>query len=385
MKSSHIPQLPELPEQEAPHFAALDLGSNSFHLITARLVNHDLQAVQKFKQKVGLGAGLKRNGYLSEKAINRGLDALKLCAQRLEGFPSEQVKVVATHTLREALNSELFLARAAEVLPYPIAIISGHEEARLIYHGVAQTTAGTGQRLVVDIGGGSTEIISGHGFETDYLASRSLGCVTYTERFFNTPRVTAKRFKKALIAARRELEPVAQALRKFHHQHFFGTSGTIKALSLWAEKQAGATLGTIPLTELYRLRDRCIELEHVQQFSQLGVDEARIPLLAAGVAILIAIMEEFEISVLTAHDAALREGVLYELADSRLNHRDVRQRTIESLATRYFVDRAQAQRVRDCALDMLAQVRENWEQRGKQPKVFLSWSSLLHEVGLQIN
>lgn len=345
--STELPRLDALPSDSSPQIAALDIGSNSFHLITARVSHQSMQPLQKFKQRVELVKGLKKNGKLSEEAMKRGLEALELCAQRLDGFSAEQVRVVATHTLREAKNSDVFLARAASVLPFPIQIISGHEEARLIYQGVAQTTADHGQRLVVDIGGGSTEIISGHKFEPDYLASRSMGCVSFTERFFKDGKLTKKRFDKAIVAARAELEPVAQTLRKYVHQSVIGTSGTIKSIAMWIKQREGLGEEYISRQSLLACIEEMVQANHINAFQAPAVDPDRVPVLAAGLAILYAVCEELDIHQMSAHESALREGVLYELAERVIHQKDVRQRTIEGLASRYFVDKEQAHRVQE--------------------------------------
>ncbi|CUS49298.1 MAG: exopolyphosphatase [Idiomarinaceae bacterium HL-53] len=383
--TENLPRLDDLPDEKTPQFAALDLGSNSFHLLTARVSHQSLQPLQKFKQKVELARGLKKNGKLSEQAIQRGLDALALCSQRLEGFAGDEVRVVATHTLREAINSEIFLARAATVFPFPIQIISGHEEARLIYQGVAQTTAANGQRLVIDIGGGSTEIISGHAFEPDLVASRSMGCVSFSERFFKDGRITEKRFDKAIVAARRELEPVARTLRKYLHDEVFGTSGTIKAIAQWVQQRDSSPADLIQRVQLDACRQELILAKDIQNFQAVGVDPDRVPVLPGGLAILIAIFDELGVKNLLAHDAALREGVLYELAERVLHKKDVRQRTIEGLASRYLVDKEQAHRVQQTSLDLYQQVAKAWQIHSKEYQLFLAWAALLHEVGLSVN
>ncbi|MCC5856260.1 MAG: exopolyphosphatase [Idiomarina sp.] len=383
--NEHIPNLDEVTPPDAPLFAALDIGSNSFHLITARVVNQTLQPLVRFKQKVQLAAGLKKNGKLSQKAMERGLEALVLCAQRLEGFSPERVRIVATHTLREATNSEVFIARAAALIPFPIEIILGHEEARLIYQGVAQTSASDQQRLVVDIGGGSTEIISGHKFEPDFLASRTMGSVSFTERYFKGGRISPKRFKEAEVEARRELEPVAQTLRKFHHNSVFGTSGTIKAIAQWVSQRDRTAADQVTREQLHQCKTELLQIRNIEHLSTAAIDSDRKPLIAAGVAILLAVMEELDIQTLVAHDSALREGVLYELADSILHHRDVKQRTIESLASRYLVDKDQAIRVQQTAFDMLSQVEREWSLGDAEWQRLIGWGALLHEVGLHIN
>ncbi len=378
------PHLPSLDSSDLPQFAALDLGSNSFHLLIARVDNHSLQPLLRLKQRVRMGAGFKHQ-QLSNKAMQRGLEALAVCAQKLQGFSPEQVRVVATHTFREALNSDIFLAKAASVLAFPIEIISGHEEARLIYTGVAQTTVSEGKRLVIDIGGGSTEFAGGKGFNATKLVSVSMGCISYTEDFFGDGKITRKRFDKALIATRRTLEPVASELRKFAKDQVIGTSGTIRAIAQWAGSKVGQTSHVISREALHSCADELLSHSQLEGMQLAGVDGERVSVIAGGLAILLGLMEELDIDRLEPHDAALREGVLYELAEQVLHHDDVRQRTIESLALRYSIDREQATRVQQTALDLLEQVAKEWRLQDRQWRQLLSWAALLHEVGLQIN
>ncbi|MRJ42684.1 MULTISPECIES: exopolyphosphatase [Idiomarina] len=367
------------------YFAALDLGSNSFHLVTTRVIDQHVQPLLKFKQKVRLASGLSKTNKLSEEAIQRGLAALQLCAQRLQGFATEQVYVVATHTLREAKNADVFLARAAEIFPFPIHIISGHEEARLIYRGVAQTSSYQGRRLVIDIGGGSTEIIAGEEFEPKILASRSMGCVSFTERFFKDGKLSEKRFKKALIAARSELEPVAAGLRKFNAVEVIGTSGTIKAIAQWVQLRDQSAPDVITRTALQRCVEQLLTHTNISSFNEAAIDADRHGVIAAGLAVLVAVMDELELTSLTCHDAALREGVLYELAERVIGHRDVRQRTIDGMAARYQVDELQAQRVAETAVYLLRQVAKPWQLQQPAWRQRLQWAARVHEVGLQIN
>lgn len=365
-------------------FAALDLGSNSFHLITARVIDQQLQPLLRFKQRVHLATGLDEDNYLDDESMQRGLDALRLCAQRLEGFSPDKVHIVATHTLREAKNRDEFIARAAEFLPYPIETISGREEARLIYKGVAQTTPTDAQRLVIDIGGGSTELISGHAFTVDFLTSRLMGCVSFTERFFGDGEITAKRFDRACLAARKELEPVVQQLTHHTYDVVYATSGTAKAIAHWVRQQEGAEEGIITKAQLQKCREALIDIGRVNKISISGMDPEREVILTAGVAILWAIMDRLKIKQLFIHDAALREGVLYELASRVMDHQDVRQRTVDGMAARYQVDVNQSRRVEETALRFFKDAAEafsldeGWLNR-------LLWAARLHEIGLQIN
>ncbi|MGM0526746.1 MAG: exopolyphosphatase [Pseudomonadota bacterium] len=370
--------------QETKHFAALDLGSNSFHLLIARSVGGQLQPILKFKQPVQLGLGL--NGrYLSEAVIKRGIEALKLCATRLEGFDKEAVKVVATHTLRKAKNRKQFLQAAAKVLPYPIEVISGREEARLIYLGVAETSADLGAQLVIDIGGGSSEFAIGVDKQPQFLSSRSVGSLVCSEQFFDDGKITQKRFEKAVVHVRQQIEPVANYLVKRPVKTVFGTSGTIKAIYQWVVNRAGQQPRGLTLEHLYRCRDELIAVKNVSNLPAEVVSEERRQSIAGGVAVLTGIFEELGIEHLSAHDAALREGVLYELAQEVLSHEDVRERTISSLAHRYSVDNAQAERVWNTAYQLYQAAASAWAIGSHDMELLLEGAAKLHEVGLSIS
>ncbi|EGN75017.1 exopolyphosphatase [Idiomarina sp. A28L] len=383
------PAFTAMPE-DAPQFATLDLGSNSFHLLTARFDKGTMLPLLRFKEKVQLAAGLKAPGILTEEAIERAVLALQGCAQRLQGFSPEQVRVVATHTLRIAQNSDILLNRAKAIFPFPIEIISGHEEARLIYHGVAQTTAMDSSRFIIDIGGGSTELAAGDKVYPKIVASVSMGCISYTEHFFAGGKLTRKRFDKSIIAARRELEAMQADFRPFASGKVYGTSGTIKALSGWCASRFNNAADTIELEQLYSLVDSLIEAKSISVIDInspefIGLETERAAIIPGGIAILIAVMEELGVSEVHAHDAALREGVLYQLAEQVLEDKDVQQRTIDSLALRYSVDTDQAARVQATALELLSAVKQEWQLKGKVFRRLLSWAALLHEIGFHIN
>lgn len=194
--------------------AAIDLGSNSFHMVVAKVVDQDLQLVSRHKQRVRLASGLDAQNNLDNASIERGLECLAMFAERLQGFDEENVRVAATHTLRQANNTHIFLQRASEVLPFPIEIIPGVEEARLIYLGVAHTQPESDSKLVIDIGGGSTEMIIGKGFEAELINSKQMGCVSYTNRFFANGKLSKKNFAKATLAAEQKIESIAHSYRR---------------------------------------------------------------------------------------------------------------------------------------------------------------------------
>lgn len=183
-------------------YAAIDLGSNSFHMLVVREVAGSIQTLARIKRKVRLAAGLDQNNHLSHEAMQRGWQCLRLFSERLQDIPREQIRVVATATLRLASNADEFLQVAEQILGCPVQVISGEEEARLIYHGVAHTTGGPDRRLVVDIGGGSTELVTGTGAQASQLYSLSMGCVTWLERYFSDRNLGQENFERAEQAAR---------------------------------------------------------------------------------------------------------------------------------------------------------------------------------------
>ena len=365
--------------------AALDIGSNSFHLVVARIVAGSVQILHRVKQKVRLADGLNKDGTLSEEAIQRGLDTLEVIAESLQGFDATNVRVVATYTLRKATNAKEFLKAAKTVFPFPIEVIAGAEEARLIYQGVAHTNHQLGQRLVVDIGGGSTEFIIGESFEAKILRSLQMGCVSYTNRFFKSGELKPKHFDKAITCARQELEMINKQYKQIGWKTCIGTSGTIKVIiELAAQLDTTNRESTVSLSDLYTLMALCCAAGNSQDLKLAGLSVERQPVLAAGLSILIGIFKSLKIEVMEFSPAALREGVLYEMED-HMQHEDIRERSAESLATRYDVDVAHAKRVLATTMDLYQQCKKSWKIDNKELKNLLGWAALLHEVGLQIN
>lgn len=365
--------------------AALDLGSNSFHLVVARILADDVQILHRVKQKVRLAQGLDEEGNLTPEAIEKGLIALKSVADSLKGFEPEEVRIVATNTLRKAKNAKAFLARAKSVIPYPIEIIAGIEEARLIYQGVAHTNEHKGNKLVIDIGGGSTEFIIGEGFQPKILRSLQLGCVTYSKQYFKEGVLSPKSFNKAITAAEQELEIIEKKYLYIGWEQAIGTSGTIRAISRIIEYFKWVSMpDVITLEALYKLRSTCCDAGHINQLNLPNVSEDRRQVLPAGLAILIGIFERLNITQIQFSASALREGVIYEMED-RLAHKDIRERTANSLATRYDVDTEQAQRVLTTTIHLYRKIASVWQIDHEEYANLLAWAARLHEVGIQIN
>lgn len=365
-----------------PYIAAVDLGSNSFHMVIARVVKGDIQLLHREKQKVQLAEGLNEELVLSEDAIERGLGVLRQFADTLQPFAPQSVRVIATYTLRRAKNSATFLRRAKTIFPFPIEVISGQEEARFIFQGVAHFEHYNGRRLVIDIGGGSTEFALGEGAQPLKLSSRNMGCVSYGKSHFSQGKISARRFNRAIIQAEQELEPIVSSFRATGWQQVVGTSGTIKTLRDII-CGFGWSTGPIELVHLLKLRDHLLNYEDCQQLDFPGLTDDRKLLLCSGLSILIAAFQMLHIAHMVYIDAALREGVLYEMSD-RMQHLDIRQQTMQSLVTRYHIDEAQASRVRATALALFAQVKDSW-QLDDEDALLLGFAATVFEIGLHIN
>lgn len=371
--------------RDASKVAALDIGSNSFHLVVARIVAGSVQILHKVKQKVRLADGLDADNTLSQEAMHRGLNTLQVIAESLQGFEPDSVRIVATYTLRKARNAQDFINAARLILPYPIEVISGNEEARLIYSGVAHTIHGEGRRLVVDIGGGSTEFAIGEGYDTRLLRSLQMGCVSYTQRFFKNGELKPKAFDKAITAAQQELEMIDAKYNRLGWQHCIGTSGTARMLVNLAQTQCNrAEDGKLTLHNLQCLIKASCEAEHIDNVKFDGLSDDRKPVFAAGLAIMTAIFKSLKIEDMEFTPAALREGVIYEM-EEQLTHPDIRERTAESLATRYDVDIEQATRVLRTTMTLYDACCTEWKVKHAESRSMLGWAALLHEVGLQIN
>lgn len=371
-------------EVVAKDVAAIDLGSNSFHMVVAKVVGQDLQLVSRHKQRVRMASGLDAEGNLDNAAIERGLECLAMFAERLQGFEVDNVRIAATHTLRIANNAHIFLQRAREILPFPIEVIPGEEEARLIYTGVAHTQTESNSKLVVDIGGGSTELIIGKAFEPVLLNSTQMGCVSYTNKFFANGKLSSKNFTKAILSARQRLEALSPRYKKKGWEVALGSSGTIKAIKE-VLVGLGNEDGIITNKRLYKLIDKLCEFDSIDDIALSGLTIERKPVFAAGVAILTAIFESLKIREMHFSPGALREGLLYEM-EEHFQRSDIRMRTTENLAAKHFVDLEHAAKVRGQANEFLSQTHEALGLK-KKSELFslLEWSALLHEVGLSIS
>jgi len=363
--------------------AAVDLGSNSFHMVVARHSHGQLVILDRLREMVRLAAGLADSDRLDDEASARALRCLERFGQRLRGVHADGVRVVGTNALRRARRKRWFLERARAALGHPIEIISGLEEARLIYSGVAHTSPMTAdKRLVMDIGGGSTEIIIGEGFEPLLLESLSVGCVGLAGQYFDDGKISEKRFERARTAVRLELEPVMESYRKLGWQQACGCSGTVRVIGdvlrrLFPEEPM------ITLANLNKLADRVVAVGHVQSLDLPEVDAERAPVFPSGLAILLEVADTLGIERLRVAEGAMREGLLYDLM-GRFTDEDARVRSVRAMEKRYHVDGAQADRVEQTALALLAQVAESWKLDEPLAELALGWAARLHETGLDI-
>ncbi len=365
-----------------PTLAAVDLGSNSFRLQIVRVDGEQFFPLDSLKDTVRLGAGLTADNLLDEPTQERALACLAKFGERLSHFRPDQVRVVGTNTLRVATNAAAFIAKAEALLGFPIEIIAGREEARLIYTGASHSLpAGREKRLVVDIGGGSTEFIIGSGYKAQKTESLNLGCVTYSLRHFPQGILSKAHFKTAELIARDQIQRIAQDFHAEHWQLAVGTSGTARSLRDILELNDYATEG-ITRDGMERLKADLIRAENLKNVSLNGLRSDRAPVLPGGLAIMLAVFEELGIEQMSVTLGALRDGVLYDLLGRNFDH-DLRDVTIGQFKRRYHVDTPQASRVAELAMRFYAGVVGNTPPAEVHRQ--LGWAAKLHEIGLTIS
>ena len=377
--------MPQSPPNDGP-LAAVDMGSNSFRLELGQLQHERYRRIDYLKETVRLGAGLDTDGLLGEEAVQRGLACLRRFATRLAGYAPPRVRAVATQTLREARNRDAFLLRAQAALGHPIEVISGREEARLIYAGVAQLQPSTAPRLVIDIGGRSTELILGRGRVPSAAESFAVGCVSLSMRYFIDGHISEAGFRAAQVAAGAELE---EALRPFAPQHWeqaLGSSGTAGAVSQ-VLAAAGVSDGRITPAGLRWCIERCIEAGHIDRIELPGLKPERRAVLPGGLAILYTLAANFGIDTLWPAKGALRQGVIFDLHERLLAQRrarpgDMRDASVAELQRRFGVDKAQAERVSRIALALFDGVLPEADSETRRE---LGWACSLHEIGQMVS
>lgn len=364
--------------------AAVDLGSNSFHMIVCSLKEGKLQTIDRLKETVRLASGLDKDNILDGSTQERALACLEKFAQRVRHFPIGSVRIVGTNTLRTAKNAQLFLTKAEQVLNHPIHIISGIEEARLIYLGVAYSLGSQAQlRLVMDIGGGSTEYIIGTGDTPKDKESLNMGCVTVSNRFFKDGQLSKSAFAQAVLFAQQQLEPFQ---KKFHRKHWdqaIGASGSLRSIAKVLQAKNWSNNG-ITKAGLDHLVARIYQCNHINELNLPELDAERLPVFVGGLAIVYATFKSLGIEQMTVADGALREGLIQDLL-GRLDNHDVRASTVAVLANRYRTDKEHAARIKQTINTMLAQLNKKWCWSTDENSVqFLQWAADLHETGIDI-
>ena len=359
---------------------AVDLGSNSFHLAIGRVVGEQIYPLDSLKETVRLGAGITAQIQLDDEVQERALLALRRFSERLAGMPKGSVRVVGTNALRIAKNSRPFVRKAEAALGFPIEVISGHEEARLIYLGVVHSLPMVEHnRLVVDIGGGSTECIIGQKMKPRTVESLYMGCVSYTSRFFPGGKIDKKSMKNAELAAREQVQTIAERFEQLGWKEAVGSSGTARSLAEVMQKNGVSDLG-ITAAGLEWLREELLSAGDFKKLALQGLREDRVPVIAGGTAIMSAIFAELGLEEMKVAEGALRDGVLWDLL-GRVHHRDIREVTVDQFAQTYHVDLPQAKRVRDLALQLLKEIAPD---ASDDLVSFLDWAARLHEIGMSI-
>ena len=366
---------------QQPILAAVDLGSNSFRVQVARVENEQIYMLDGLREPVRLAAGLTENKLLDKESQQRALACLQRFGERLRGLPREAVRAVGTNSLRVAKNAAEFLPKAEAALGFPIEVIAGREEARLIYLGVAHgLPQSNGQRLVMDIGGGSTEFVIGNGLDPIKMESLYMGCVSYSLRYFADGKFTKSNLKQAELAARNELQTIVNDYRKTGWSVALGSSGSARVLCDILEQNGYSEAG-ITRDGLEMLRAELIRVGDVKRLDLQGLKSDRIPVLPGGFAIMSAALSELGIEQMQPALGALREGVLYDLF-GRFHNRDMRDVTVQQFMRRYHVDTRQAERVAQLSGALAQQFLE--DQSNEVALRLLRWVAHLHEVGISV-
>ena len=377
--------LPSPSDSNAEVIAAVDLGSNSFHMIVGELRHGQIVILDRLRETVRLAEGLSKSGELSTAARVRAIDCLSRFGERLRDMHAGSVRAAGTSTLRRAREESGFMAEAEAALGHPIEIISGQEEARLIYSGVISSLPrNEGKRLVMDIGGGSTELILGEGLRPKRLESLHLGCVSMTEQFFKKGKISSAAFEKARTAARLELRPVKAFFRDTGDVEAIGTSGTIISTESVATALGLTDTHTLSSVVLEKLIARVLEFDSTDELPLPGLSDRRSQVWPGGLAILAELIVALRIDQLTVATGAMREGLLHDML-GRIQHEDAREQSVRAMMGRFQVDEAQATRVAMTADQLLRQCAAAW---GLQRPLFariLEWAACLHEIGLDIS
>lgn len=366
-----------------PTIAAVDLGSNSFRLQVGRVVDDQIYPLDSLREPVRLAAGLTLDKHLDDAAQARAIECLKRFGERLRGMPPGAVRAVGTNTLRVAKNAREFMPRFDAALGFPIEVVAGREEARLIYLGVAHSLpAAPDKRLVVDIGGGSTEFIIGAGNQPHRLESLYMGCVSYSLRYFPEGRIGKSSMKQAELAARIEVETIRKQFSRKHWQQAVGSSGTARSIGDILEANGWSPSG-INAEGMERLRGALLKAGDAAKLDLPGLREDRVAVLPGGFAIMSAIFAELDVEHMALANGAMRQGILWDMI-GRAHRRDMRELTVRQFMKRYHVESTHAHRVERLALKLFEQLAGGDKAQREYPMQMLSWAARLHEIGFTV-
>ncbi len=370
-----------MPNTQRHNYAAIDLGSNSFHLLVANFKSGQIFPIDSVKHMVRMAAGLDEHKVISAEYLEKAYVSLRTMAERIQNIPDNHIRIVGTNTLRVAKNARQFLAQAEQILGHEIEIISGREEARMLYLGVAQSTAGNPSRkLVMDIGGGSTELIIGDGMKPEIRESLYMGCVSYTQKYFKDGIINKENWKRALIHALQELNPYIQDFIKQGWSHSVGASGTMRATAEILEANNWSQTG-ITMEGMQACKHACFDLGHIDKLTQLsGLSEDRRPVFIGGLVIVYALMKAFSLQQMDVSLGALREGLIYEMSDGPKTT-SVTKRSIRKLCEQFTVDTLHTEHVQRHAEDILIKINLKITRR---ILALLFGAVKLHEIGLSI-
>jgi exopolyphosphatase / guanosine-5'-triphosphate,3'-diphosphate pyrophosphatase len=375
-----------MPDQ-TQYLAAIDLGSNSFHMIIGEIVDGQIKIIDRLREMVRLADGLDHKNRLSDKAKQRAILCLQRFGQRLREFPPDAVQAVGTNTLRKLHDSADFINDAEAALGHQIVIIAGVEEARLVFLGVANSLEKQDDKsLIVDIGGGSTELIIGSHDTPDYLESLYMGCVTFSKRFFTDGVINEENMRRAELYAEIELEPVKTLIKARGWRHVIGTSGTIRAIQSIINV-VDETQRSISPNCLSSIKQRLLEAGHIDNINSIenlkNLKPERAPSFPGGVAILITVFKSLGIESMEVASGALREGLLHDFLD-RADHRDIRQKTVKTFIKKFNADQTQSDRIIQTIEHILSFTAIKWKITSNEATRLIKFAVQLHEIGLSI-
>lgn len=365
--------------------AAIDLGSNSFHMVVAEEQEGQLVMLDRIREMVRLGEGVGKQGKLDPEVQQRALDCLSRFGQRLRGLEANCVSAVGTNTLRRISDSDDFIFQAEQALGFPIEVISGIEEARLVYQGVARTLEQDQQsKLIIDIGGGSTELIIGEGFTPRLMHSLEMGCVMMTQRFFYDGKIKEKRLAAARIFVLQRMKAIHYAYSRLGWKSVIGSSGSIKSIANVIREMKIQDNDGINQQSLTTLISYCSDFKKIKKLDLPGLSEKRLPVFMGGLIVLAGVFEALGIKHMHVSQGALREGLLNDMVGRRQN-KDIRNESIAALSNRFNIDQLHAKRIEDTAFELFNQLKDKCFKLYPHAENLLRWASTLHEIGRNIS